>query len=148
METMDLFKGILIMSLFYGFSITLLAYYIPDENITHIQMFNGLNDRIDLNSVSSEVETSLQKQTNLPLIELGALVFYSGNILIDLLLNFILALPLMCVMLINGIIYLLPSFPAQMKNNILLFSTSLFTIMYLIGIIQLLTNIRATGKVI
>lgn len=148
METMDAFKGILIMSLFYSFSITSIAYYMPPESINHVQMFSNINSQISLDSVSQEVEGSLQRQTNLPLIELGALVFYSGNILIDMLLNFAFALPQMVVMLIAGVLYLFPTIPIFIKSQITIFSTSILMILYMVGIIQLLTNIRATGKVI
>lgn len=140
MEMIDYFKGILIISLFYAFAITTISYNLPDGATHYVDMFSDVSsNNIDTEAIVSD---SLSRQTNLPLIELGAIVFYSGNILIDLLLNFMTAIPQMVTILINGTINIFPV-PVQFSTRLIIFTQTLLGILYLVGIIQLLTNIRS-----
>lgn len=142
MEAMDLFKAIILVQLFYSFSITGLAYTIPADAREYTDAFSQIADDISLSGVSTDIQNSLEKQTNIPVIELGALVFYSGNLLIDLLLNFAFAIPQMFGMLVNGIMMLI-SIDSYISTLIQLFATVVMTALYFIGIIQLLTSIRS-----
>lgn len=146
---MALFKSMLVIMLFYSFCITTLTYtlntYMP-ESLNYVTSFSDTSNRIDLETVSGEVENSLEAQTNIPVIELGALVFYSGNILIDLLLNFAFAIPEMLGLLVHGITTLL-NFDNYLFVQVQVFFSVIVMVMYVIGIIQLLTGIRS-GRVI
>lgn len=146
MDTMDSFKIVILIMLFYSFSITALSYAIPDDSKKYVDSFSDLANTIDLEEVSSEVQDSITQQTNIPVIELGALVFYSGNILIDLLLNFAFAIPQMIGLIINGVM-LLFSIDSYIFALAELFAGVVITVYYFIGIMQLLTGIRS-GRVV
>ena len=137
-----MFKTVIIIQLFYAVAITMLAYAMPAASLNYVTSFSDLTDEISLESVGTDVQDSLEQQTNMPIIELGALVFYSGNILIDLLLNFVTALPQMFILLIQGIMSLI-SVDGFLMGQVQLFATVAISVFYLIAIIQILTNVRS-----
>lgn len=141
-----MFKVVILIMLFYSFGITIFAYTIPTEALPYVSSFSDITDEISLQSVSEEVQDSVQKQTNIPVIEIGALVFYSGNILIDLILNFAYAIPQMIGLLINGILLLL-NIDSYIFAVVELFAAVVVSVLYFIGIIQLLMGIRS-GRIL
>jgi len=138
----NFFKGLLWVMLFYSFVITMLAYSIPEDAKKYITGFSDLNSDIDFETIGSEVEESLQRQTNIPVIEMGALVFYSGNIFLDLILNFLFAFPEILGLLVNGIM-LLFSVDTYLFAVVESFSIAAVTIFYMIGLIQMILGLRS-----
>lgn len=147
MDMMQLFKFIIIVQLFYSFSITSLAYAIPDDQLSYVTSFSDLADEISLEGVRDDIESSVSDQLDIPVIELGALIFYSGNIIIDLLLNFFFAIPEMIGLLINGflILFNVDSYIFALAE---IFAGVLVTVLYFVGLLQLLMNIRGRGQII
>lgn len=136
------FKITIIVMLLYSFAITVLVYAMPAPAQVQIQPYQNLGDSIDMETISADIEEGLTRQTNIPVIEAGALVFYSGNILIDLLLNFAYALPQMFGLLVHGLTTLF-----NLDNYIFvmlqIFASVLMTALYFLGLIQLLTGQRS-----
>lgn len=94
--------GIILMTmLFYSFGITMLAHFIPADNLAYVDIFSSSGAQLDFETVGEQLDDSIQDQINVPLIDLAALVFYSGNILIDFFLNFIFAFPQMVQILLS-----------------------------------------------
>lgn len=94
--------GIILMTmLFYSFGITMLAHFIPADNLAYVDVFSSSGAQLDFEEVGEQLDDSIQDQINVPLIDLAALVFYSGNILIDFFLNFIFAFPQMVQILLS-----------------------------------------------
>lgn len=139
---MGLFKAIIIVQLFFAFSITLLVHAMPEENLTYVTAFSDVTDSIDLDTVTTDLENSMQSTLDIPVIELGALVFYSGNILIDLMLNFAFAIPEMITMILNGIMMLF-SVDEFMFAYVQLFLSAVIMAIYFISLIQVLIGIRS-----
>ena len=142
MGLMNLFKIIIIVQLFYAFIITGYTHVLPDGAIDYIDPFSELASEISLDQVSSDVQESLESQTDIPLIDVGALVFYSGNIIIDLLMNFAFAIPEMLSLLINGLMMLL-SIETYFATLIQLFASVVTIVLYFIGLMEILTSIRS-----
>lgn len=141
----SMFTVLIVVMLFYSFSITLISYAIPDSAKVYITDFSNSNTT-NFEGISTELESGLTKQTNIPVIDIGALVFYSGNLLIDLLLNFAYALPQMAGYLIHGIELLL-NLDTYIFVYVESFMAVLMTALYFIGLIQLLAGIRS-GNII
>lgn len=141
-NVMDFFRATIIVMLFYAVAITALSYAMPPDSLDYVTSFSDITTNIDLDTISDDFQTSLESQTDIPIIELGALVFYSGNILIDLLANFIFAVPEMIGILINGLVRIF-SIDVQLGSLIQLFASTVLIIFYVIGLIQLLTGIRS-----
>ena len=70
------------------------------------------------------------------------MIFYSGNILIDLLINFIFAVPSMISLFVGGICNLF-SLDAFLTATLTSLGMAMTTIMYIIGLLQLVTNVRS-----
>lgn len=145
-EVIDAFKVIITVMLFYSVCITLLTYAMPDESLHYVTSFSDVAEDIDLEATSTQVQDSLTQQTSIPVVELGAMVFYSGNIIIDLLLNFAFAIPQMLTLFIYGIFTLI-----NVDSNIYLviqvFASVAILVWYIISLIQLLTSVRS-GRIV
>jgi hypothetical protein len=142
MGSVETFKAIMFVMLFYSASITLLSYAIPADARQFVTVYSNIGDDFDLESVSTEVSSGLQSQTNIPVIELGALVFYSGNLLLDLILNFMFAIPQMFGILIHGILFLI-NVDSYIWATVQTFSSVIFIVLYTIGLLQMLLGTRS-----
>jgi len=142
MNMMNLFKTIIIVQLFYAFAITCLAYAMPANSLTYVDAFGDLAQEIDVEGVSGDIESSIDSQLNIPVVELGSLIFYSGNILLDLLLNFFFAIPEMIGLLLHGFTMLF-NIDAVLYQAVEAFSAAIVTILYVIGLIEILISIRS-----
>lgn len=144
---LDVLKAILIMQAFFSISVTALAYSLPADTLNYVYIFKDEADRYNLQSISEEMQEGLTQQTKMPIIELGSLIFYSGNLIVDLLLNFAFAIPAMFGLLINGLSILL-NIDAVLFMYVQLFTTVLITVIYLLGIVQTLINLRGRGTLV
>lgn len=139
------FKTMLIVNLFFTLSITLLTYGLTtmaSESVTHIYTYSALADRMGLEEVSERVESGLDRELTVPLLDVGALVFYSGNIIIDLLLNFAFAIPQMLTLLLHAFTQLF-ALDSTILGHVQLFSMVVFGIFYIFGFIQMLLGVRS-----
>jgi len=147
MAIMDLFKVVVLVQLFYAFSITIVAHSLPAETLAQATRFQDISEEINLQNVGNDVQETIEKQANLPLIEIGAIIFYSGNIIIDLLLNFAFAIPQMIGLLVYGITSLF-SIDTYIVAYVELFFSVVMMVLYFLGIIELLTAIRSRGTTV
>lgn len=136
------FKILVLVMLFYSASISIITATIPADAVDYIDIFNDDQGRMNLNSTGAQLQQGLEQQRDIPVIEIAALVFYSGNILIDLILNFIFAIPEMVGFILAGIMLLI-SLPVEIAQIIELFSAVAITAWYAVGLIQMLTNVRS-----
>lgn len=139
---LDLFKALIIVQAFYAFAILLIAHSLPAPAYIQASDFIDLGQSIDLENIATGVEGSLESQTNIPVIELGALVFYSGNLLIDFLLNFLYATPAMFTLLLRGLLFLINA-DTFIWAYLQLIGTVVVSALYFIGVLQLLVGIRS-----
>ena len=142
MGMMDYFKVVLIGQLFYSFAVVILAYSIPTGMQHYVTSFTDIGSGFSINDTTTKVQESLSRTQNIPVIELGAMIFYSGNILIDLLINFIFAVPSMISLFVGGICNLF-SLDAFLTATLTSLGMAMTTIMYIIGLLQLVTNVRS-----
>jgi hypothetical protein len=142
----DTFKVTLIIMLFYSFSITGLVYVTPATARHYIYSYEDLANDFDFETIAGDVEENLQRQTNIPVVDVGALVFYSGNILLDLLLNFAFAIPQMFGLLLTGLTLFI-NIDSYIIWLLQAFISALMMALYMLGAIQLLAGIRS-GRVV
>jgi len=148
MGMMNAIKVIILAQLFFSFAITIIAHATA---VAMPDMVGGLGDyenagsQINSTSINSDLIENLNSQQNIPIVEVGALVFYSGNILIDVILNFITAIPTMITLLLRGIMELL-SINSDAWAYFQLFATTAIGALYVLGALQFLLNLRS-GRV-
>lgn len=143
---MTVFKAVIILQLFFSFAVTGFTQFMPADSLPYVTSFSDVSGRINITSTGEQISEGLSKQTNIPILDLGALVFYSGNILLDLLLNFAFAIPEMLGLLIFGMSRLL-YIPSEMILHVEIFAGVVVIALYFISIIQLLTGLRS-GRVV
>ena len=143
---MTFFQAIILVQLFYSFSVTTLSYAlgVDGETFPELSLLNLDEGTTDLATISGDIQSSLELQTDIPLVELGTLVFYSGNIIIDLLLNFLFAIPQMITTAFLILAYFV-NVDAYIWSQIKLVLFVLVSVSYLISIISLLTSMRSGG---
>ena len=147
---MDLFITMLIVQLFFGTGLTILLYSLPADSIKYLASYESLYNRMDMENISEKIETTTQSTTNVPLAEVGALVslvFYSGNIILDLLLNFFFAIPIMLGLLTEGIC-LLFNLDGAFVNIIQVFVSVVVGTMYMVGLLQFIASMRSGQNII
>ena len=145
-KVMDYFGWIIIIQLIFAFTITMILYALPSDTINYVSNYE-LEHGADLKDVSQEIQGSVDQQFNLPLIDLGALVFYSGNIIIDLILRFFFAIPEMLSILL-GTIFTFVGIDPYISGMLQILIWAIVSALYMINIIRFLLNIRARGAIV
>lgn len=145
MDAMDFFQATIVGSLFYGFVITLLVYALPVDMVPYAFTFEQEHYG-DYNNTATELQSSLELQKNVPVVNVGALIFYSGNILLDMLMNAAFAGAELVSIVMNGIALLLGigSNAWSMMNA---FASILCWALYIISVIRAILSIRS-GRVV
>ena len=138
---LDYFKMMMLAMVFWSFVFTTITYTIPASDRPQLALITFQNGTTDLAAINQQFESAVTEQTEIPLVDLGALLFYSGNIIIDLMLNFAFAIPEIFMILLN-ILFLISPLPVQLQVAVFAFVTALIAIAYAIGILQFITNLR------
>lgn len=147
MGMMDLFKTVIIVMLFYSFSVTILTYSMPPDVLAahRVKDFTDVGNSIDMQTVREQVQGSVSSQLNIPVLEMATLIFFSGNVIVDLLLNFFFAIPQMLGLIIHGFTDLF-NLPGVFWVTIELLASVVITVLYFIGILQLVLGLRSGGS--
>ncbi|HNV61765.1 MAG TPA: hypothetical protein PKN54_02360 [Candidatus Cloacimonas acidaminovorans] len=145
-SSLEQFKTMMTVQIFWSLVFTLLVYTLPGSDSGQLALITMSNGTTDLATISDSFESAVTNQTNIPIVEMGALLFYSGNIIIDLLLNFAFAIPEMFSILLNILFLVLPV-AGNIQHVVTLFFMALISIGYAIGILQFVTNIRSGGSI-
>lgn len=143
---LEAFKIMMTAQVFWAFVFTLMLYTVPTADQGQLAFITMSSGTTELSTISTQFEEAVTNQTNIPIVELGALLFYSGNIIIDLLLNFAFAIPEMFTMLLN-ILFLIMPMANSIELTVRLFFLAIIAVGYAIGILQFVTNLRSGGGV-
>lgn len=138
MDMMRLIMMVIVIQALWSTSITLYTHSLPGDVLVGSAFELGA----DVGGLADDIQGNLERQTNIPVLDMGALVFYSGNILLDILVNFISAIPQMITMLISGIMFLF-SIPEFVQDGIQVFATVVLTAMYLLSMMSMIMSFRS-----
>ena len=146
MGQFDFFKVMITVQLFWAIGITMLTAVMPVGDIQTLSYVQYENGTFDLLTVKAQFEESIANQVNIPFVDVGTLVFYSGNLILDLMLNFFLFVPQMFNILITllGRIFLIDGTLIALLQ---LFLTVFIGVMYVIGLLQFVSTYRNPGGV-
>jgi len=145
----DTLKVIIMAQIFFSIAITIFAHAVAiatPEALNYFGSYTDIGAQWNATSINNDLTSNLDTQQNIPIIEVGALVFYSGNILLDVLLNFLTAIPTMLTLLLRGIMNLL-SINSDIWLYFQLFATTIVGALYVVGLIQFLVGVRS-GRVV
>jgi hypothetical protein len=130
---------------FYSVGITVYTYAVPSDIAPKITSYGQITGLGDIETQTGDLQSSLQKQTNIPLIDAGALVWYSGNIFLDFALNFITAIPQMVTQLLT-ILFMIMHVDTVFAHLIQVFMTLITTAAFIFFIIELILSIRSSTQ--
>jgi len=125
----DIFFAIILVQLIYSFGITILVHSLSGMNL-NLNSMVSLPDSSNIVNTTQKFEEQLQRTRNIPIVDIGALVFYSGNAFVDLIGNFITAIPQMIMFLLNIFIQFFPIEPT-LAFYLKLFLEASLTIIYI-----------------
>jgi len=80
----------------------------PNATNNQVVMFNNSSNIIELGTLQSSVDQGISDQTSIPLLETGALIFYSSATILNLMVNFFTAIPQMATLLIGVLFTFIP----------------------------------------
>ena len=108
-----------------------------------VQTYTGANGTINIVTLASTMQSGVTNQQNVPLLAFGALIFYSANIIVNLMLNFFTAIPQMITILFSALVFLVPGLAQSMGSGsgglgfIALFQ-AIVTIIYMLAVLVFL----------
>lgn len=139
---MNLFVSMIVVQLFFAGAVTIITYAMPSDTLPYINMLTA-NDDFNAVDTAQKMQNAVQRQTNIPLVDIGALVFYTGNIILDLLLNFIFAIPTMITLLINLVSMLFGGLDTFFVTIIQSTFSVLMLCIYFIYLLEFIAGIRS-----
>ena len=145
-EGLQLFTTFLLVQLFYALAVTLIVPTLPDASLNQVVMFTNSNNVIQISTLKSSLETGVTGQSNIPLLEFGAMIFYTSNIIINLMLNFFTAIPQMITALVSAFLYFVPVVPIAMKQSVVMLVQAILSIIYSIAILTFIMGARSPMK--
>lgn len=144
------FTAIILLSAFYSFAITTIVYSLPPQDKNFIIQFNceGQNDEEciykgirDYGETTREFQESLQTQKQFGIIDAGSLALFSGNMLLDLAVNFFFAVPNMFQLFFTGLFSFL-HLNFYLQTEILIWIKAILAVVSSIFLFQFLLGAR------
>lgn len=146
MGQFDFFKTMLTVQLFWAFAVTILLYVTPIATTNQLTLTQYQDGSFDLLEVKSQFEGIMTSQTNIPFVNAGALIFYSGNLILNLMVNFFTFVPQMFTIILTLIAAIIPM-DANLLNQLKVFITVFMGIMYVIALLSFISQYRNPGGV-
>ena len=141
-QMLDFFKVVLTVQLFWSFGVTVLVATIPAAQLPYISLFTNTANTDALETMGTDIQGNLQSQLDIPVVDFGSLVFYSGNLIIDLMLNFFFAVPEIFTLLISGL-FLFAPIDVTLQFWVKTFAFTLIAALYFLGLLNFLTQMRS-----
>jgi hypothetical protein len=142
----NLFVSFIFLQLFWAFGVTLIVPFIPAVEMSQVVFFEDSSGLINYQTLSQSLENGVTDQTNIPVLDFGALIYYSSNLLLTLMINFVTAVPQMILILLSAFANIFPlnyTIMFYMKT----FFTLIMTVLYYLSLFLFITNIRGGNNV-
>lgn len=142
MGVLDYFSKGIQIQLFYALAITLLVYSMPATDRNFVAQFESSPANVDLETTANEFQNSFQSQANFGIVDVAAFALFSGNSIVDLMLNFFTAIPSMVTLLLKAI-FMFVAIDATAQKTIMLYVYAIIAILYVIALLNFLINVRS-----
>lgn len=147
-NTWDYFKTVIIIQLVFGLGATMIAHSLPEQTYLTISQQITPEDMESIENISGnfteKIEAIRNPPIDLPFVDTAFILFYSGNLVIDAFINSLFAIPSMVSVLVTGFAIFFPIHPEH-QAMMSLFVYSFVAIIYIIGIIGVIMNLRSQG---
>jgi hypothetical protein len=147
MSALGYFVAIVMISLLYGFGSTILTYALNPYGVNSNILNSFSSPSANITNITNNVQSNLQSQMKIPIVGDLSLIFYSGNIMVDMIMNTFLALPEIITIIVNVLInFVVVDAYLGMELKIIILAN--VTVVYVINIIAFLLQIRSRAMVI
>jgi hypothetical protein len=144
-NTFDFFKYVIIISIFFGIGSSMMIAAIPNPDYVSIITPSNIDSPESISeNFTEDIEAIQNPPIDLPFVDTAFILFYTGNLVIDAFLNSIFAIPSMCTILVTVLTIFIPVDP-QLANLLSLFVYTIIAVLYIIGIIGVIMNLRSQG---
>ncbi len=145
MTAYDTFQTAIIVMLFYGVASTLFAYSLPDAEKNFLIAWSfGEDVPTNYYEISEKVEKNFEAQAKVGAVDVGVLVMFSGNLVLDLLLNTFNAIPSMAALFIKLFFQFFP-IDENLAKHVILGVYGVVSVSWVLAVIQFITSVR-TGR--
>ena len=127
---LNYFKAALIVQLFWSIAVTLLVLSMPSSDLVYLSFASESPTASTIDSVGDQMQGALSSSSTLPVVDSATLVFYSGNIVLDLIGNFVTAIPQMFTLLLKALFSLFP-IDIMLQKRLYVVSYAFISILYL-----------------
>jgi len=137
---------LLIVNLFWATASTIFAYAFVNPTYSNV-LGDLISPTMSVEEMGQQVQGTLSAQTSIPVIDVGALIFYSGVILVDFVTNFLTAIPSMGTALITIFQYVF-GIDAVVAYWIKMFVYVFVMIVWMIYLLQIVLAMRGGARVV
>jgi len=140
----QIFIYLLIVQMFYAFTVSIFVPLIPDAQQQQIISYTDEAGVISFVTLGNQVEGSVGKQTTTSFVDIGALIFYSTSLVINLIVNFFTAIPQMISWVLVSLFVFIPV-EETIQITVKTIFTAMATIIYWILLILFIMGARTSA---
>jgi len=141
MNTLQLFTTLLIVQIFWSLSVSLIVPVMPNATSNQLVMFNNSNNVLEIDTLQSSIDQGISDQTSIPLLETGALIFYSSATILNIMVNFFTAIPQMATLLVD-VVFKFITTDAGLVRLVKEWVFAVIAILYAIALFAFITGSR------
>ena len=141
MNALQLFTTLLLVQLFWSLGVSLIVPNMPNALSNQVVMYTNSNNVIELNTLQASVSQGITDQQNIPLLEVGALVFYSSATILNIMINFFTAIPQMVTLLMTVLFLFIP-LGNSLQIVLQAWVVGIVTILYFVALFTFLMGTR------
>ncbi len=141
MNALQLFTTLLLVQLFWSLGVSLIVPNMPNASSNQVVMFTNSNNTIELGTLQSSIKSGITDQQNIPLLEVGALVFYSSATILNIMINFFTAIPQM-VTLLMAVMFLFIPLSTGLQITLQAWVFGIVTVLYFVALFTFLMGTR------
>jgi hypothetical protein len=139
---LQLFATFILVQFFYAAIVTFIIPTVPGVVENQIMTITSNGSIMSVAALSTQLQSGVTGQTGIPLLDFGALIFYTSNIILSLMLNFFTAIPQMLTILLTFGLMLIPIDPT-LTGNIKVYFMAIVSIIYFIAIFTFIMGARS-----
>ena len=141
MNALQLFTTLLLVQLFWSLGVSLIVPNMPNATANQVVMFTNSNNVIELGTLQSSISQGITDQQNIPLLEVGALVFYSSATILNIMINFFTAIPQMVTLLMTVLFIFIP-LGTSLQITLQTWVFAIVTVLYFVALFTFLMGTR------
>lgn len=143
----NLLRLLVIIMIVYSGGMTVFIHTLPANTLNQLRPFQGPTSSLPDETINEITDSTFLQLSDIPLINVGALVFYTGNIFIDFIVNFVTALPQIFVLLLNVFSLVGINIDATILLAIQGMATVILSVTFVLGLIELWIDIRSGRQI-